>query len=113
MPGWFLDILAEYVFRVSVRAIRLLRSHSWPIQEAPVLSARCAPPAYGCTVAEVDYEYVVDGVKYADSYAKPFLWHGSGVEYAGSFVKGQDFKVRLKPGYPSFSIAEPGGWARM
>ena len=83
------------------------------VQKATVLSASCAYPACGCTVAEVDYEYVVDGVKTIDSYAKPFLWHGSGVEYAGSFVMGQDFKVRLKPGYPSFSIAQPGGWARM
>jgi hypothetical protein len=112
MGGWFLEILVEYVFRVSVRTIKLLRSHSWPTQNAMVLSASCPQHSYGCTVAEVDYEYVVVGVKYADSYAKPFLWHGSGVEYAESFVKGQDFKVRLKPGLPSVSVAEPRGWAR-
>ena len=107
------DIFVENVFRVGVRAIKLLRSHSWPIQIATVLSASCEQPSHGCPVADVDYEYVVDGVKYGDSYAKPFLWHGSGVEYAGSFVKGQEFKVRLKPGDPSVSVAEPGGWARM
>ena len=113
MAGLFLDILVEYLFRVSVRTIKLLRSHSWPTQKATVLGASCPQHSYGCTVAEVDYEYVVDGVNYANSYAKPFLSHGSGVDYAESFVKGQDFKVRLKPGDQSVSVAEPGGWARM
>jgi hypothetical protein len=35
------------------------------------------------------------------------------VDYAESFVKGQEFNVRLKPGDPSISVAEPGGWARV
>jgi hypothetical protein len=113
MGGLVLDILVECLFWVCIRTVKLLRSHSWPRQKATVLSASCPEHSCGCTVAEVDYEYVVDGVKYADSVAKPFLWHGSGVEYPESFVKGQDFKVRLKPGDPSVSVAEPGGWARM
>ncbi len=67
----------------------------------------------GCTVANIDYEYMVDGVGYVGWYEKPFLVHASGVAYAESLVKGEDFKVRLKPGDPSVSLAEPGGWARM
>jgi hypothetical protein len=109
MAGWFLDILIEYLFRVSVRAIKLLRSHSWPITKGTVLSASCPRASYGCTVVNVDYEYVVDGVKYADSCEKPFLVYASGEAYAELFVKGEDFKVRLKPGGPSVSVPEARG----
>lgn len=113
MAGLVLNVFVEYFFRVLGRAISLLRSHGWPLQKGTALSARCQQASFGCTLADVDYEYVVDGVKYGDSYAKPFLWQESGVDYAESFVKGQEFKVRLKPGDPSVSVAEPGGWARM
>jgi hypothetical protein len=58
-------------------------------------------------------EYMVDGAKYAGCYEKPFLVRASGVAYAESFAKGEDFKVRLKPGDPSVSVAEPGAWAQM
>jgi hypothetical protein len=113
MAGWFADILVEYLFRVLVRGIQLLRSHSWPITKGTILGAACPEASYGCPVANIDYEYIIDGVKYADCYKKPFLVHASGVAYADLFVKGADFKVRLKPGDPSVSIAEPRGWSQV
>lgn len=108
--GWFLDILFEYLFRVAVREIKLLRSHNWPITKGTVLSVTCPAPSFGCSVATVEYEYTVDGVKHRASYEKPFLVHGSGVAYADLSVKGADFKVHLKPSNPSVSVAEAGGW---
>jgi hypothetical protein len=113
MGGLFLDIFVEYFFRVLGRGISLVRSHRWRVIKGTVLSASCEHGGLGCTVAEVDYEYVVDGAKYGSTYSKPFLSQGSGEYYAQSFVKGQEFKVRVKPGEPSVSIAEPGGWAHM
>jgi hypothetical protein len=78
----FLAFLVEYLFRVSVRAINLLRSHRWPLITGTVFSTACPNVSYGCTVANVDYEYMVDGAKYAGCYEKPFVVHASGVAYA-------------------------------
>jgi hypothetical protein len=108
MPGWFLDIFVEYLFRVSVRAVKLLRSRSWPVTKGTVLSADCPRASYGCTVATVYYEYIVDGKKYEAAYEKPFILRDSGAEYAGQFVAGLELKVRLKPGDPSVSV--PWSW---
>jgi hypothetical protein len=104
MGGWFVDILVEYLFRVIVRAVRLLRSRDWPVAMGIVLSAECPRSWYGCTVASVYYEYPIAGEKYGAVYEKPFLSHDSGVEYAAQFVKGIDFKVRVKPEDPSTSV---------
>jgi hypothetical protein len=95
--GWFQDIFVEYLFRAVVRMIELLRSRSWPVAMGTVLSVDCPRAFYGCTVATVYYEYIVDG-------EKPFIWHDSGTEYADQFVKGADLKLRLKPGGPSISV---------
>jgi hypothetical protein len=104
MGGWFVDIFVEYLFRVIVRAIRLLRSRDWPVAMGTVLSAECPRSSYGCTVASVYYEYPVAGEKYGAAYEKPFISPSSGEEYASQFVKGIDFKVRVKPGNPSTSV---------
>src|SRR6266852_7653360 len=102
--GWFLNIFVEYLFRVFVRMINLVRSRSWPVVMGTVLSADCPRAVVGCTVATVYYEYVVEGEKYGTAYEKPFIWHDSGKEYADQFVKGVDFKLRLKPVQPSISV---------
>ena len=114
MGGLFIDLFIEYLIRVTLRGMNLLRSHRWPITKGTVLGAKSSGfPAVGCPVATVDYEYAVDGVKYADSYNKPFISSGSAAAYADLFIKGADIKVRLKPGDPSVSVLEPVGWARM
>lgn len=60
--------------------------------------------SYGCTVATVYYEYIVHGEKYGDTFEKPFILHESGAVYAGQFVKGADFKIRVKLDEPTTSI---------
>jgi hypothetical protein len=105
MGGWFADIFVEYLFRVFVRAVRLLRSRGWPVVVGSVLSADCPRSSYGCTVASVYYEYPVADEKCGAAYEKPFISHDSGVEFAAQFVKGMDFKVRVKPGDPSTSVS--------
>jgi hypothetical protein len=104
MAGWFLDIFIEYVFRMFVRAMKLLRSRSWPVVKATLLIAECPQAVYGCDVATVYYGYVVNGEKYGSAYDKPFISHDSGVGYCNQFVKGMDFKVRVKPDNPSVSV---------
>lgn len=103
--GLFIDIYIVYLFRVLVRALNLLRSRSWPITRGVVLGADC-PSKSGYIVAFVTYEYIVDGEKYGAWYEKPFLVSDSAAEYARKFIKGEDFKVRVKPGDPSSSIPD-------
>jgi hypothetical protein len=104
MAGWFLDIFIEYIFRMFVRAVKLLRSRNWPVVKATLLSAECPHASYGCDVATVYYEYVVKGEKYGAAYDKPFVSHDSGAHYSAQFVKGMDFKVRVKPDNPTMSV---------
>jgi len=111
MAGWFFDIIIEYLFRVTLRGVRLLRSRNWPATQAKVMSAACPQALYGCTVANIDYEYTVDGVSYAESFEKPFFTLDSGVVYAQQFVKGAEFSVRVKPGDPAISVATPQDWS--
>ena len=102
--GGFVDNFIEYIFRVSFRAANLLRSRSWPVVTATTLSADCPHAAYGCTVATVYYEYFVHGEKYGGTFERPFISHESGADYAGQFVKGVDFKIRVRPSEPTTSI---------
>jgi hypothetical protein len=108
MGAWFLDIFVEYLFRVFVRGIKLLRSRSWPVTMGTVLSADCPRALYGCTVATVYYEYIVNGEKYGAAFEKPFILYDTGKGYASLLVKGMDFKVRLKPADPSESVPSDG-----
>jgi hypothetical protein len=69
-----------------------------------VLSAECSPAGFGCTVATVYYEYIVDGQEYGAAFEKPFIVQESGERFAGSFVKGADFAVRVNPWDPSVTV---------
>lgn len=105
MVGWYLDIFVEYIVRVFLHVVNLVRSRRWPIVKATVLSADCPRAGYGCTVATVYYEYVVNGEKYGNAFGKPFISHDSGQDYAARFVKGMDFKVRVKPNDAAKSVS--------
>ena len=102
--GWFLDVFVEYFFRIFFRAMNLLRGRRWPIVKATVLSADCEHATLGCIVARVYYEYVVSGEKYGNTFGTPFISSQSGADYVAQFVKGMDFKVRVKPTDASTSV---------
>jgi len=104
MGGWFIDIFVEYIFRVFSHAMNLVRSRKWPIVKATVLSADCPHSLYGREVATVYYEYAINGEKYGDCFGKPFISEKSGKDYAALFVKGAQFKVRVKPNDPTKSV---------
>ena len=105
MGGLFIDIYIVYLLRILIRAFNLLRSRSWPITSGVVLSADC-PGDSLYPLAFVTYEYIVSGEKYGGWYEKPFLLSESAAGYARKFVKGADFRVRVKPGDRSISIPE-------
>jgi hypothetical protein len=87
MGGLVADIYMEYVFRTILRGIRLIRSRNWPLVSGKISSAHSSKAGFGCDVATVSYEYVVDGVKFNGSFEKPFVLQSSGERYADSLKK--------------------------
>jgi hypothetical protein len=99
----WIDVLIAYLIRISIRGGKLLRSRSWPVFTAKVMSA-----ATEGNRALIYYQYFVDGESYADVNEKPFLW-GNAKEYARMFERGDELYVRVKPGNPSVSqLGESG-----
>ena len=94
---WYGDIFVEYIFRIVFHAANLLRSRRWTVVNATVLSADCPRISSGCTVTTVYYEYLINGEKYGNWFGRPFISEKSGRDYAALFVKGAQFKVRVKP----------------
>ena len=103
MVGLFLDIIVEYLIRVTGRAIKRYRSRGWPTVRATVSSSEC-PKRSGCNLAEVIYLYCVNGERYSGTNKKPFLSHDSAEEYIRHFAPGTEFTVRVKPDDPEVSI---------
>ena len=101
---FFIDIYIAYILRLFFHGMNLVRSRRWPIAQATVLRADCPGTINGCTVATVYYEYVVAGVKYGDSFDKPFIVHEWGESHAAQIVKGMLFRVRVKPGDAETSV---------
>jgi hypothetical protein len=69
-----------------------------------ILSAHFSKAGFGCDVATVTYEYVVDGVKFNGSFEKPFVSHISGERYVDSLKKTMAIRLRVRPDDPSLSI---------
>jgi hypothetical protein len=104
MGGLIADIYIEYLFRMILHGIRLIRSRNWPSVNGKILSSQCPKAGYGCDVATVTYEYLVDGAKFYGSFDKPFVLHSSGEDYADSLKKTMPIRLRVKPDDPSISI---------
>jgi hypothetical protein len=91
------DILVEYIIRVAIRVAGLLWSGNWLSLKARLVEASCIKAGFGCTVARVNYEYIVD--------EKPFFFLTSGEIYVEDLAKVTQFQVRVKPDAPSESVA--------
>ena len=104
MAGLFLDVLIVYLFRVFWRLGNLLRSRKWNKATATVLGVH--PDLSNYSSVDVEYEYAVNGQKYAGSFTKPFIADSSANAYADHFAHGMEFKIRIKPSNPSVSVAD-------
>lgn len=100
----WIDVPIVYLIRALIRAAKVLRGHGWPASKATVMSAT-AEDKKGL----VYYQYFVNGENYADVDAKPFLWPGSAELYVRRFQRGDELRVRVKPGDPSVSVLEEPG----
>ena len=103
MGGFFLDIIVEYLIRVTGRAIKRRRSRGWPTTKATVVSSTYDKTS-SCNLTEVVYTYRSNGEPYSGMDKKPF-WFSSNAEiYIGDFPPGAEFTVRVKPNHPEVSI---------
>ena len=69
-----------------------------------MLGGDCPSAGFGCTVANIYYEYEVDGKTYDDVYKKPFIIEDSGKLYAKGFARRTKFKVRVNPEDTAMSV---------
>jgi Protein of unknown function (DUF3592) len=104
MGGLVLDIYVEFIVRVIVRLFRARGSRSWPVVKAEVTGTSCNPGGFGCAVANITYEYRVNGELYTGADANPFVSTSSAKDYLEDYPTGSELLVRVKPGRPDFSV---------
>jgi uncharacterized protein DUF3592 len=102
-----LDILIEFLVRVCIRCMKLLRSRNWPVIKATVVSAE----RKNASLAEIHYRYSLNGKSFAAVYKIPFFVVDAG-DFARRFERGDELKVRVNPDDPSVSVLEDPGWPR-
>lgn len=104
MGGWFLDIVAEYLYRLVVSFFKIRHARRWPLATAEITDSNCPPVGYGCPVAEVYYKYVVEGETYTATHEKGFLFRSSGEHYTRLLAPGKQIVIRIEPNHPSVSF---------
>jgi Protein of unknown function (DUF3592) len=102
--GFLLNIYIVYVVRMLWRLAGLVRSRRWKRAIGNVLGSSVKS---GYSSVSVDYEYVVGGQKFAATFVKPFIFDSSAKTYADQFARGMEFTIRIKPGSPETSVADP------
>jgi hypothetical protein len=103
MAGFVLDIIVEYLIRVTGRAIKKGLSRDWPTTKATVVSATYDKTS-SCDLVQVVYAYRFNGERYPGRNKKPFLFSGNAEIYVRDFPPGKEFTVRVKPNKPEVSI---------
>jgi hypothetical protein len=103
MGGFFLDIIVEYLIRVTGRAIKRRRSRGWPTTKATLVSATYNKSS-SCNLTEVVYTYRFNGERYSGMNKKPFWFSIHAEIYIRDLPPGTEFIVRVKPNHPEVSI---------
>jgi hypothetical protein len=105
MVGLVLDVYVEYLVRVLMRLVQVVRSNSWPIVSGKIHAAVFhQKTGLGCDSVEIFYEYNLDGQVYVGSYKNPFISPVLAERYVARFPKGTELLLRVKPGEPAKSL---------
>jgi uncharacterized protein DUF3592 len=102
--GFFLDIYVEYFIRTVFRFFKALGSREWPLKAASITGTKYRPGGFGCAVAEIRYEYNLDGKLYTGANGKPFVINRSAEAYVEQYSPGSQLLVRVKPGTPGRAV---------
>jgi hypothetical protein len=101
--GDLLFIFLQYLFHVTVFAIKRRRSETWPHITATITGSFIPKSGYSHLV-EVDYQYKVDGERFVGKSRMPFLFRSNAEICMKQFVTGAEIDVRVEPGDPSVSV---------
>ncbi len=101
--GDALFILLEYLFRMTVFAIKRHRIQTWPLTNSVVTAAAIPKSGYS-HVVEVDYLYQIDGERFAGKNKIPFFSRSNAEICVKQFMAGAELTIRVKPGKPSVSV---------
>ena len=103
MGGLVLDILVEFIVRVIIRFFRAWGAESWPVVQAKVTRTGYRG-GYGCSVADINYQYRIDGELFTGADANPFMSGSSAKDYLENYRRGTELPVRVKPGSPQVAV---------
>lgn len=103
--GDILFMFLQYLFRITVFAIRRHGGKTWPVTTATVTGAAIPKSGYSHMI-EVDYLYKVDGERFAGKGKIPFFFQSNAEICMKQFVTGTELTVRVKPGDPSVSVLQ-------
>jgi hypothetical protein len=106
MGGLVLDVWVEWLVRVVMRLVQVLRSNSWPTVSGKVNAADYQKATFGCDLVAILYEYHLDGHVYVGSYKNPFISPLLAERYVARFPNGTELVLRVKPGKPSISVMD-------
>lgn len=104
MGGLFVDVYIAYLFKWLIRSLQRRGSNAWPIIRASVTNSRWSAGRLGCSTAEVNYTYEIDGHIFGGRNEKPFVSPNSAENYAADFPEGSRVLIRTKPQLPDVSV---------
>jgi hypothetical protein len=108
MGGLVLDVYVEYLVRVVIRFVRVLRGRAWRTEKAEVTSTGHRPAGLGCAIADLTYKYFVAGEPFTGTEAKPFIMTSSAEDYTSHYCTGSGIIVRVDPQKPESSFMQEG-----
>ena len=105
MPGWFADILIDFLARTIGRAIKSFRSRDWILVHATRCSASAEPDnLWGCRKILVTYSYELNGQHYGNYFREPFLLQDSSEKYIARFQVMPQLVLHVNPVNPADSF---------
>ncbi len=104
MP-FILDVLIEFLIRMTINAYKRAQSVTWPVKTATVTSSLLdTGHTGGSQLAIVTYKYRVDGERFTGTRKEPFLFGSLGKDYVRRFPIDSETPVRVNPADPSKSV---------
>ncbi len=105
MAGWFSDNFPMFVLWKAVKGLHSVRSLFWKPAKARIVGALADRTDVGCNLAEIRYQYSVDGKTYRGKHREPFLGYSRCWHYARTHEVGVIIDIRMKRRKPWVSVA--------
>ena len=98
-----LDHITAYLVLATIQLFKARRARTWPKATARITAVH-DPMTWGGPARDITFAYTWDGKPHTGTLRKVFVFESSAKQYSGSFSRGTDIVIRLKPGEPGVSI---------